>query len=277
MTKNGGNVASHFLTPDGHVIHSVTGPVAAKVLLEEAKWAMEMFAESRSQPNSSRQRQFISSAHQQASWSPRDNQDRKVHELLSTRPLPPLKMVYEEIFEKILGQKVSEAGPRLVQASTRLDYAKRTGRPLLFVLHSKGGWTSPNFSASIQQLMGEYAVIVMPLREAPALSQLTGQPPFEANGSVQPLFVVARSDCQQLTSVAGWDYQKLESALAEGWVDALERNPPNLGALVRAQRRLRKVNSAAADRVRELTVKVQQKARASRDAKRSEPPKLAAK
>ncbi len=275
VNKNGGNVASHFLTADGRVIHSVTGPVSAKVLLDEAKWAIEMYAAARAK-TPSELGHHVAWSHQQASWSPVSNQDRKVHELLMNRPLPHLTEVYEEIFEKILGQRVSEAGPRLVQAEARLKYAKRSGRPILFVMHDKGGWSSPNLNPLLSQIMGEYVVIVMPLREGPALSQLTKQPPFEASGSARPLFVVARSDCKQISSVAGWNYQQLSAALAEGWIDALEAHPPNIRTLVRAQRVLRKVSPASADRARELTIRVQEENRAAREAAKSEPPKLAA-
>ena len=258
------------------MIHSVTGPVSASVLVEEAKWAMDMYLQAQAKPRSE-QAQFISWAHQQASWSPISGQDRKVHELLALCPLPKLQDVYEQIFEKILGQKVSDAGPRLAQASMRLEFAKKSGRPILFVFHDKGGWSDPAIATSARQLMSEYVVIVMPLREAPALSQLTGQPPFEASGTARPLFVTTRSDCEQLKSVAGWNNHQLASALAEGWVDALEQNPPNLGTLVRSQRVLRKIHPSSADRVRELTIRVQEEARAAREAAKKESSKLAAK
>lgn len=256
------------------MIHSVTGPVSAKVLMAEAEWAIEMFKQAKSKPYDERF-QYVASAHQQASWSPVNGQDRKVHELLMTRPLPHLQSVYKEIFENILGQRVSKAGPRLVQASIRLDYAKKTGRPILFVLHDRNAWSNYSLTPVTQSLANEYVVIVMPLRESPALSQLTGQPPFEARGSARPLFVVARSDCQQLTSVAGWYERELLAAMADGWADALERNPPNIGTLVRAQRLLRKANPESADRVRELTIRVQEEQRAAREAAKETLPKLA--
>ncbi len=257
------------------MIHSVTGPVNANVLLQEAKWALEMYTQAQARP-ATEQSQFVAGAHQQASASPLSSQDRQVHELLMNTPLPKLQMVYQEIFEKILGQKVSEAGPRLAQASVRLDYARKTGRPILFVMHNQGEWASPVFNPATRQLMDEYAVIAMPLREAPALSQLTGQPPFQASGSARPLFVIARSDCQQLKSIAGWNDRLLASALAEGWIDALERNPPNVRSLIRAQRLLRPVDPSSADRARELTIRVQQEMRAVREASKPESPKLAA-
>jgi hypothetical protein len=233
-----------------------------------------MYAEAKSKTHS-KQLQHVQTAHHQASLSPASRKDQQVHELLMNNPLPNLLMVYQEIFEKILGQRVSKAGPRLAQASARLDFANKTGRPLLFVMHDRHDWSQPHFHPLTHQLIDEFVVIVMPLREAPALSQLTGQPPFQASGSARPLFVVAHSDCQQLSSVAGWNERDLTFALAEGWADALERKPPNTRTLVRAQRLLRKASPATADRVRELTIRVQQEARAAREAAKKETPIIA--
>jgi len=39
--KQGGNVASYFCTPDGRVLHAVTGPVSGQKLLQEARWVEE--------------------------------------------------------------------------------------------------------------------------------------------------------------------------------------------------------------------------------------------
>ena len=47
LEKNGGNVASYFCTPDGRVIHAVTGPVSAEQLLHEARWALDVYDELR--------------------------------------------------------------------------------------------------------------------------------------------------------------------------------------------------------------------------------------
>jgi hypothetical protein len=191
-----------------------------------------------------------------------------VHELFTLNPLPRLQDVYAEIFEKILGQRVSKAGPRLAQAAAKIELAKKTGRPILFVMHEHG-WAMPNLTSATSQLMDEFVVIAMPLKEAPALSQLTGQPPYEGEGPARPLYVITRSDCQQLHSVAGWHHNRLNSALARGWVDALQRNPPSVRSLVRAQRVLRKVDSNSADRVRELTIRVQEESRAARESSRT--------
>ena len=100
--------------------------------------------------------------------------------------------------------------------------------------------------------MGECVVIVMPLREAPALSQLTGQPPFEVTDAARPLIVVTQSDCKQIEAISGWHPQRLAAALAQAWVDILEKHPPRVSQLVRAQRLLRKVDSASAVRAKDV-------------------------
>lgn len=275
VQKNGGNVASHFLTPSGHVIHSVTGPVNATVLYEEARWALDAFEKAKAKEGDERL-MCLASAHEQASHSPVSGQDRRVHELLASRPMPHLQSVYREIFEDILGQRVSKAGPRLAQAAVRLKYAKEKGSPILFVLHDGNTWSNPAFGTTTQQLIQQYVVIVMPLRESPALSQLTEQPPFEASGSARPLFVVTRSDCRQLSSISGWNETALAVALADGWADALERDPPNIRTLVRAQRLLKKANPSAAQRVREVTIQVQQKQREERELAKKETEEISA-
>lgn len=242
--------------------------------MDEAKWALDLYAQAKERSLDERLH-YVSTAHQQASWSPASGQDRRVHELLMSQPLPHLQAVYKEIFEDILGQRVSQAGPRLAQASYWLKYAKRAKRPILFVLHDGHTWSNPAFSVQTQWLINEYVVIVMPLRESPALSQLTKQPPFEVNSSARPLFVVTDSDCEQISSVAGWYEQDLASALASGWVEALEKHPPSIRELVRAQRVLRKTSPESAAQVRELTIRVQEEQKAAREAAQKNVPKLA--
>ena len=44
-SKQGGNVASYFLTPDGRVLGAALGAVDAETFLEEARWALETHAD----------------------------------------------------------------------------------------------------------------------------------------------------------------------------------------------------------------------------------------
>jgi len=202
-------------------------------------------------------------------------QDRKVHELLSQRPLPHLSTVYKEIFEKILGERVSKAAPKLVEASRRLEYSKKTKRPLLFVLHDGETWSPSALDPVTQRLLGQYVVIKMPIREGPALSQLTGQPPFKSIGTQRPLFVVAHPDCQQIESMSGWNLPNLTHLLALGWTESLERNPRSVGALLQAQSLLRPADPALAERIKNLTIQLRQEMKAAREAKKRGLNKLA--
>lgn len=204
------------------------------------------------------------------------HQDRLVHQLFATYPLPPLETVYKHIFEKVLGERVSKAAPRLAEASQRLEYAKRTGRPLLFVLHDGESLGNPRFDTLTQRLIDEYVVIVMPIREAPALSHLTQQPPFEVSGTARPIFVVTHSDCKQIASLSGWNHRQLPHFLAIGWAESLEQNPRSVRTLVRAQQVLRKANPEVTERIKELTIRLREEAKAARDAKKHESPSLAA-
>ena len=253
------------------MIHSVTGPVSADVLLSEANWAMELYGQAKLLPPS-QQMAFVSTAHLQRGTRT-NGQIQQVHQFLAGHPLAPLKLVYEHIFERILGQRVSKAGPRLAQAEAGLNLARKTGRPLLFVFHDgNDGWnwsSTPNrkgggYGAFTSQMMNEYIVIAMPIREGPALSQLTKRPPYEAAGSRRPMFIVCRSDGEQIDGLAGWNDGYLARALAEGWVDALERNPPSRRTLTRATRLLNRVYPALAERTKELTIRLREDAKVAR-------------
>ncbi len=227
--------------------------MSADVLLQEATWAVQLHEQIKEQ-SLYRSRLPVAEAHRMASLSARNGQDRRIHELLMNHPLPRLTEVYEEIFEKVLGERVSEMGPLLAEASVHLERAKKAGRPILFVLHENDYAEEPQFPLQTQLLLNEYTLIVMPLRAAPALSQLTGQPPFETSGRSRPVIVVARSDGTQLASITGWhDLASVNEGLATGWMDALIRNPPGARELIRAERLLRKVSPEGVDWGTKLT------------------------
>lgn len=123
--KQGGNVAAYFCTPDRRVIHAVAGPVKAAVLLREARWAVEThkMAQLEEPNNNTRLRSFYWNAHAEClrqeygldviglDRSPRrklGNQGR-VHLILTAAPLARLERVYNLVFERILGEKISTA------------------------------------------------------------------------------------------------------------------------------------------------------------------------
>jgi hypothetical protein len=198
----------------------------------------------------------------------------RIHRLLTQRPLPPLVTVLKEIFEDILGQKISQAGPNLALADRLITNAEKGGRPILFVLHDEHDdymadeqWLRMRTlvapcGISLRGVLQDYVEIVMPLKQMPALSQRLGRPPFEAPNGATPLFVIARSDGEQLTAVTGWySHSALARALAYGWVDALKRNPPKYRQLRTITRFVSRIDSRLGDELKELLNEVRSKSK----------------
>jgi hypothetical protein len=290
VNKNGGNVASYFCTPAGRVIHAVVGPVNADELLEEAQWAIDTFAALANAPLRD-QVQYVGMAHQTAlgrevaapnwgksKWSRpvaaqtsprRGGRSQQIHELLAEQPMATLVSVYQEIFEHILGQRISKAAPNLALADRLLHLAERDGRPLLFVIHrhhenssayDEWQWQLKRRTKSdvpLQAMLRDYVVVMLPLREMPALSQRLGRPPFDAPNQNSPLFVVARSNGEQLGSVTGWNsLGELCHLLAYGNVEAMKERPPSIPRLREAVQFMSKIDAALADELRQLAAQV---------------------
>ncbi|MDE0866283.1 MAG: hypothetical protein OSA98_21075 [Rubripirellula sp.] len=254
------------MTPSGFVIHAVAGPVSASELLTEASWAVHLYEELESK-SPQQQAIYSSSLHYAASMVSISNKDRRIHELLSKNPLPRLAQIYPTVFKKILNEPISTAKPRLAQAAARLAYAKTTKRPLLFVLHEQshqGYYKLPPLNFVTRRMIEEYVVIVMPLREAPALSQITNRPPYEATGRARPLIVAADYNGEPISTFTGWNQPNLNQTLARGWASAIEENPPSLRSLVRVQRVLRPIDPVAAERIKATTIRTREEAKAAR-------------
>jgi hypothetical protein len=142
--KQGGNVASYFCTPDGRVLHAVAGPVSGAKLLEEARWAEEMWklVELRDLRTFMQHQTLFRKVHLERlaaqhglhwsakqlppleslsatapiggpkveAWLNRSGDTQgKVHLLLAAYPLPKLGRVYETVFRSILNQELSTA------------------------------------------------------------------------------------------------------------------------------------------------------------------------
>jgi hypothetical protein len=276
VQKRGGNVASYFCTPTGRVIHAVVGPVSADQLLAEAQWAIDAYDLVTELDGGERLRQ-MSVLHAAAvtnggnHWSGGSQIDR-IHRLLAEKPLPPLITVLKEIFENILGQRISKAAPNIALADRLLTNAENLRKPILFVLHKSHDdytaneqWLRMRSSVApcgvaMRGILQDYVEIVMPLDEMPALSQRLGLPPFSAPNSGTPLFVIARSNGEQLAAVTGWNsHAALSHALACGWVDALKRNPPPHRKLRTITRFVNRIDERLADELRELLTEIRAK------------------
>jgi len=137
LVKNGGNVASYFCTPDGRVIHAVTGPVPAEELLAAARWAVDVSSGGSAVDHPER----IGAAHREelerSSRPVASVAQQKIHRLLASQPLPPLNEVCQTVFEEILGQRVSPPDIERVQAERAFAAARRAKLPVLLILHKR--------------------------------------------------------------------------------------------------------------------------------------------
>ena len=246
LVKNGGNIASYFCTPDGRVIHAVTGPVPAQELLAAARWAVDVSSDGKGVDDPDR----IGAAHRQElerASRPVASPAEKIHRLLASQPLPPLNEVYRTIFEDILGQRVSPPDTERVQAERAFAAARRAKLPVLLILHKRRDnrqildeWnritTAVTRSTPLTGLARSYVVLAMRLEELPALSRQLGIPPYAAPDRGSPQFVITRSDARQLTAVTTWDKpDELAYAMAQGIVQEAkehERSPEQLRALL---------------------------------------------
>jgi hypothetical protein len=286
LQKNGGNVASYFCTPEGRVIHAVTGPVAAEVLLAEAQWALDTLREMaeypvRRQPAAAalaHYRELAGMVPQQEAagrWNRKQfgSRESQVHELFARRPLPLLEEVYEQIFERVLGQRVSDSAPRQDTLERGLSLARETGKPVLFVLHKHhengpfyDDWRrrmGPRLGdrAPLATLLKSYVMIVLPLEDLPAVSRVLDQPPFSAPSQETPLFVIADATGKQLDAAAGWEaHDELKQKLGVGLVAALRERTPPVSELRRIVRFLEKIDRKLAQEAVQLVPKAREEA-----------------
>lgn len=230
ITKTGGNVASYFCTASGRVINGVLGPVDADELVREAQWAIDAFDEVR---HSTFDRQVVHIRHQRATYRcSGDQKNQQLAHLFQTRPLPYLDDIYNYVFRRILNEKLSNAGLTVAQAEQKMELARETGRPLLFVIHEQKGndfderWEemvrgSRAFDRNVRKLVADYIVIAVHKDQQAALSQKLKQPPYESRNG-WPLFVVTDTDGKQIDSVSGgWFGRSVGKLLATNWIEAI--------------------------------------------------------
>ena len=138
-TKQGGNVACYFCTPDGRVLHAIAGPVDGGTFLREARWANETYQMAQlEKPAPNQLRTFFRKAHLErlrveqmtpvaesrlpafGAVNPAlldqilvqnrhlglQNQGQ-VHLLLAVGAMPRLEHIYRPVFERILNEKIS--------------------------------------------------------------------------------------------------------------------------------------------------------------------------
>lgn len=213
-------------------------------------------------------------------WRHGRSRPQRVHQLLASQPLAPIAMVYEEIFGHILGQKISKAAPNLALAARQLELAEKSGRPLLFMIHrehdNSRGYeqllervtNTQLHGVPLRALVREHVVVVLPLKELPALSHQLERPPFEAPDRGTPLFVLARSDGEQVGAVTGWhNHEDLMNGLANSLIDYLGTQQTAITTLRRVQRLLGKIDPVYIEDLRQLILRETERMKAERQDK----------
>lgn len=266
IVKQGGNVASYFCTPGGRVIHAVIGPVNADELLKEANWALAAWEKAKELRGLELQERQMSLAHQSelpnslraqptpnlsslnipipaTAWGSlarlTGTQPQKVHQLLAERPLAPLEEVYVEVFERILGERVSKSAPNVELAEQGLQHAGNESRPMLFILHQDQDnarfaeqWlalvrSQERANPALVTLLRKCVVIVLPHKELPALSSRLKQEPYSVPTLGTPLFIITNPKGKQLDSLAGYQaMSQLSLPLAKALVAEIKLAPP---------------------------------------------------
>lgn len=210
VQKNGGNVVSYFLTPQGLVINAVVGPVKADKLLSEANWAVENYenavkAAPRSPPA---QAQYLSVAHSSQSGD-------RTHKLLAENSLVPVALIRDEVFEKLAGQKANENRSQVELAAMGFQRAEQKGMPVLLVL-TKAKAKVGDYDMATVNLLGALAMkpivgasrscvlIVLPIDELPALTNLVNLPNLELAERTTPTMVLTTGDVKHTTPISAY-------------------------------------------------------------------------
>jgi hypothetical protein len=283
LQRNGGNVASYFCTSQGRVIDAVTGPVSGDELLDEARWAISAYEDANAEGTRDIPAR-LARAHRLA--SPRGGnrgQQAAIHKLLAGSPLPTLREVYQEVFERILGQRVNLPGDGLDPVVDAVADATRRKLPVLFILHKEdssaaalGQWKAlmaqhERKTDPLGRLAESYVVVALPLNALPATSQRLGIRPFAAPDNSSPLFVVSRPNGRQLTAVTTWNKtEEITRALALGLVQEAKEQPRSNEQLAQLLKLVIPVDSRLAGDVRKLQVDTKPKDPGRRPAARDE-------
>lgn len=208
MQKNGGNVVSYFLTPEGRVINAVVGPVSADKLLAEARWAVDAYEKACEigGKDAFAQMDAISQAHAAL-------ESDRTHRFLAEKPLAPLPMIQQEVFEMLAGEKASQDRSDVALAAAKFAQAERQRRPVLLVLTDpilEQIAPLPGVDRSLDILHARpiaaavrgCVLVQLPIDELPALTNLVNLPLVDQAGWQTPTIVMARGDGTQIAAIS---------------------------------------------------------------------------
>ncbi len=141
---------------------------------------------------------------------------KRGHQALAAEPLAPLEQVSAHLFQKLTGEVAAEQRGRVFTASAGLKQAREHHLPILFVLYKGHGKYQDELNHETKRILNEvfphpliqpairkFVVVLMPLRELAALTQLEDLPPFEFSSNHSANLIVTGSDGHQVAAFDG--------------------------------------------------------------------------
>ena len=190
------------------MINAVVGPAKADKLLTEARWAVDTYqqAQATAGKNPFAQMQIIAQAHAAQTGD-------RTHQMLAENPLVPLPMIQQQVFEKLAGQKASQDRSTIALAAAGFAQAEQKGRPVLLVLTSANSKPGDRDIATARLLAAlntrpistpvrNCVLVILPIDELPALTNLVNLPEVELAERQTPAVVLTGSDGVQLGAIS---------------------------------------------------------------------------
>ena len=146
--KVGGNVASFFCSPQGRVVHGVTGPVSQGKLLTEASWAVNTYEPIRRSP---RVWPLMSREHRQAAEETGNRgmhalqgNTYEIHYYLGQNASVRVEDFSREVFQQLLFEPVDGDATPLLFADRQIQEYERLGLPYVVAVYNahdpSGNW-----------------------------------------------------------------------------------------------------------------------------------------
>ena len=140
----------------------------------------------------------------------------RAHQILAAQPLATLDQVGAYLFQQLTGEVAAEQRERVYTASAGLQQARENGLPILFVLYKGHGKYRDELNAETKRILNEvfphplvqpairrFVVVLMPLRELAALTQLEDLPPFDFSSNHSAHLIVTGPHGQQVAAFDG--------------------------------------------------------------------------
>ncbi|MFQ5731712.1 MAG: hypothetical protein ACE5KM_07140 [Planctomycetaceae bacterium] len=139
----------------------------------------------------------------------------KAHQILAAEPLGSFLQVSRRLFEELTGELYARRRSRVYSAASGLKIAKQRDMPLLLVFHRGRGEYQDEYDEPTKQLLRvlaqkpvalplkSFIVVVLPLRELAALSNLAKLPAYEVPRNSTTTLVLADPDGSQSAVVDG--------------------------------------------------------------------------